>query len=286
VETSSSVSRTRVTPRSLRRPPSALVQLADEAWLRLIDRVGDRVLLTRIASAEDAAQAPSDGADVLLLGYTGDGSATSERRWLTFLSSSTQVTRLPIIVYAPFLPGVARSVADWTAMGVSGVVFENIDDVEGASFGEMLRLFSSRAVARELVRDLLREARGWPETLCDFTGRLFVAPWKYRSVGDMARDACLTRRTFERWLARAEVSSARSLLLVARLAWIYGEGRTAVQSPRAIARAAGFRNSAQMYRALDSVAQVRDLQAYLSRSRTRVSASLRRALRTDVESNS
>ncbi len=55
--------------------------------------------------------------------------------------------------------------------------------------------------------------------------QLFMAPHVMRGVESVARQAGLSRRTFDRHLAAAGVASARHLLLAARLARAYHYAR-------------------------------------------------------------
>jgi AraC-like DNA-binding protein len=270
----------RRTPRALRRPVSAVVLASDEGWQRLIDRVGDHVLLTRLTSLDWQLDANDQAADVLILEYGVPTSAGTLDRWMCDLAAALHAHGTPLVVYAPLQATIARALGDWTALGITGVVFREVDDEDGAAFAKLLQESSARSVGREIARALLSADAPWPATSRAAIGKLFFAPAAYRSVDDLARGAGVTRRSLERWAAQAGLVSVRRLLVVARLAWIYGVMQRGPARVQDVAIGAGFTSASHLRASLRAIAGVRDLAEFGTLSRRRVRLTLSETLRS------
>lgn len=95
------------------------------------------------------------------------------------------------------------------------VVVRGLDDQAHVLLRTLQRAIAGSA-AEPLVVALSGPCSPLPLDIADALTLLFRRPDKLRSVDDLAMAASTTRRTLDRWLARAGLASARTLLACAR----------------------------------------------------------------------
>jgi AraC-like DNA-binding protein len=131
---------------------------------------------------------------------------------------------LPILLYLPISGPAMRLAVDLARDGVTHVVLQNYDD-QPARLRERLEVLGAYDIGERAVGMLAASLAAAPAGILRAVAQLFMAPHVMRGVESVARQAGLSRRTFDRHLAAAGVASARHLLLAARLARAYHYAR-------------------------------------------------------------
>lgn len=93
-----------------------------------------------------------------------------------------------------------------------------------------------------------------PPEIADAIALLFRRPDKLRSVDDLATAASTTRRTLDRWLARAGLASARTLLACARVSAAFQLMSSGGVRTRGAAALLGYASPRALSRELQSLA--------------------------------
>jgi transcriptional regulator GlxA family with amidase domain len=122
----------------------------------------------------------------------------------------------------------------------------------------MLQTAAHRAIAswaaERLVSGVGAPFDVLPPELVEAIRFAFVRPDRVRSVEDLAASARTTRRSLDRWLARAGVASARTLLSCARATAAYHLIAVGNVQKRRAAALAGYSSARSLARGLRDVA--------------------------------
>jgi len=131
-----------------------------------------------------------------------------------------QFPSLPVVLYTTLVPAMAGILLTLGRTGIRRAIFARIDDDPVAlravlrdelSYSTLWQVIDGLAVAlhglSDPVRSVLESALGQPTA--DFT------------VDQMAHQAGVNRRTFDRWCARSHLPSPRVVLMLARLLYAH-----------------------------------------------------------------
>jgi AraC-like DNA-binding protein len=122
---------------------------------------------------------------------------------------------IPIVGYVSVTAIAIHAVHALVQTCGAEVVVRGLDD--GAdTFYALLQRIGAGSSARSLVGALGFPFSPLPADVAAGVELLFRRPDRVRSVTDLAKAAATTRRTLDRWLARAGLASARTLLVCAR----------------------------------------------------------------------
>ena len=151
-------------------------------------------------------------------GLGGEHSASERLAALTNALSATPGT--PIIGYMPVTAAGVKAAHLLARLGAAEVIVRGVDDSPGALAATIRRVVTEQgavplvARCRELFLTL-------PPSLAEALAMVFHRPERTRSVADLARAANLSRRSLDRYLARAGLAPARTLLACARANAVY-----------------------------------------------------------------
>ncbi|HEU4565093.1 MAG TPA: helix-turn-helix domain-containing protein [Gemmatimonadaceae bacterium] len=155
-------------------------------------------------------------ADVVVLDpRDGGGLRTDEVRQLL-----EQFESLPVVVYTTLSPESLQGIVKLAKHGVQHVVLRGFDD-EPRRFRALLDRLPAYAMSERLLEALAGPLGDVPAPLVRAVERLFRSPHDFQDVGDLAAAAGMTRRSLDRWLDRAGVSSAKTLVVGARMLRAY-----------------------------------------------------------------
>jgi transcriptional regulator GlxA family with amidase domain len=165
----------------------------------------------------------------------------------------------PVIGYVSVTAAAIHAVQSLVRSCDAEIVVRGVDDATDPLFRTLQRSVAG-SVAEPLVLALGAPLAPLPVDIADALTTLFRRPDRLRSVHDLATAASTTRRTLDRWLARAGLAPARTLLACARVSAAFhlmttggvraGSAATLLgyASPRALSRElqwlAGFAPSA------------------------------------------
>jgi transcriptional regulator GlxA family with amidase domain len=108
-----------------------------------------------------------------------------------------------------------RAVQALGELGPHELVIRGVDDSPDALAAAVHRAVAAAAATR-LIGYVANSLRGLPPTLSTAIEAMFHRPERVRSVSELAAASHTTRRSFDRWLARAGLAPARTLLACAR----------------------------------------------------------------------
>lgn len=127
---------------------------------------------------------------------------------------------LPVVIYTILAPETLGATVELAKLGVRHVVIRNFDD-EPRRFRDLLERQPAYAMSDAVLTAIAKPLGAVPAELARAIERLFRVPHQFKDVNDLASAAGLTRRSLDRWLERAGLSSARMLVLGARLLRAY-----------------------------------------------------------------
>ena len=153
--------------------------------------------------------------DVAIVDPTTGGDHLAAERVTLLEGACMPAPAVPIIGYLSVSASGMRTVQSLARLGASEVVIRGVDDSCHA-----LHSAVGRAVAacdgRGIVSAIAERLSFLPTSVATAIESAFKHPGQLRSVSDLAVAAHTTRRSLDRWLARAELPSARRLLACAR----------------------------------------------------------------------
>jgi AraC-like DNA-binding protein len=152
--------------------------------------------------------------DALIIDPTiGGEGATPER--LTALSAASGELPTPAILgYVSVTASAVKAAHSLARIGASEIVVRGVDDSVASLRRTLHRVVADHAAARLVIGSNLLAAL--PSAIAEAIVTLFRRPERVRSVPDLAASAGTTRRSLDRYLARAGLASARTLLGCAR----------------------------------------------------------------------
>jgi AraC-like DNA-binding protein len=138
------------------------------------------------------------------------------------LSLLNEFRDIPLIAYTRYTREAMRSLLPLARSGLSHVVLRGFDDTH-----ERLRDLIDEAGARIIGRQLLDEVIPMlaeieaPAGVIAAITRLFLAPRSFRTVPQLAEAAGRQRGQLDRWLRRAGLAPAKTVIVAARVAWAH-----------------------------------------------------------------
>ena len=123
---------------------------------------------------------------------------------------------IPIVGYVSVTASAMRAVQGLVALGAAEIVIRGVDDSAEALSATVQRSVAAFSASR-VVRAVGLPFETLPSGVALALQQAFHRPAEVRSVADLATAAKMTRRSLDRWLARAGFSSARTLLACARV---------------------------------------------------------------------
>jgi AraC-like DNA-binding protein len=176
--------------------------------------------ITNVTDWHTVTSALSDGRgyDVAVLdpGAGGEHASADRLRTLADVAGPALVT--PVVGYVAVTAAGIRTAYAFARLvpgDVSNIVVRGIDDAP-AAFAATVHGVVSSAEAHRLVSSVEDPFGALPPTVARAIETLFHRPERLRSVSALAAEAKTTRRSLDRWLARAGLASARTLLACAR----------------------------------------------------------------------
>jgi len=125
---------------------------------------------------------------------------------------------VPIVLYMMALtPEALHSTLTLARHGITNVILRGFDD-EPKRLIQLLESVPAHGLSDALLRTISPRFDDAPPLLRGTLKQLFSSPHAFRSVGDLAHAAGMTRRNLDRWLETHDLASARMLLLGARIA--------------------------------------------------------------------
>jgi AraC-like DNA-binding protein len=153
--------------------------------------------------------------DVAIVDPCTGGEHLAPERLNDLASVVTPPSAIPVVGYVSVTAAGMRAVQSLVRLGAAEIVIRGVDDATDA-----LATVVHRAVAAGVAGRLMQCAgipfEALPPRVAAALEIMFNRPDQLRSVGDLALAAKTTRRSLDRWLARAGLSSARTLLSCAR----------------------------------------------------------------------
>jgi AraC-like DNA-binding protein len=153
--------------------------------------------------------------DVAIVDPCAGGDHLAANRLGMLERASTIATGVPVVGYLSVTVAGMRAVHSLARFGASDFVIRGVDDSADALTGAVHRAFFA-STARRVVSVAGARFAILPGGVARALELAFRHPQCVRSVGDLAKAARITRRSLDRWLARAGLSSARLLLSCAR----------------------------------------------------------------------
>jgi len=127
---------------------------------------------------------------------------------------------IPVVAYTALTPDALRMTVELAQRGVRQVVLRGFDD-EPRRFRELIESLPAKRLGGAALASIGAEWERATPLLQRALARLYESPHLFHGVESLARQAGMTRRTLDRWLAKEGLASARTLLFTARLAQAY-----------------------------------------------------------------
>ena len=123
---------------------------------------------------------------------------------------------LPMVVYTTLAPDSMQATVMLAKLGVQHVVLRGFDD-EPRRFRQMLSQLPAARLSHAVLQHVLPHLDDAPVLFVRAITRLFEAPQEFEDVDELAQASGMTRRSLDRWFERSGLTSARTMILVARL---------------------------------------------------------------------
>jgi AraC-like DNA-binding protein len=153
--------------------------------------------------------------DVGIVDPCAGGDHLASGRLSALTHAMTVVPSVPVIGYVSVTAGAMRAVQALVRAGAPEIVIRGVDDSFDGLAGAIHRAVAACASGR-LVSAVEAPLQALPLPVANAIQTAFNHPEQLRSVMDLAAAARVTRRSLDRWLARAGLSPARTLLSCAR----------------------------------------------------------------------
>lgn len=123
---------------------------------------------------------------------------------------------LPVVVYTTLAPDSLQATVMLAKLGVQHVVLRGFDD-EPRRFRQMLAQLPAARLSHSVLQQVLPHLDDAPVLFVHAITRLFEAPQEFEDVAALAQASGMTRRSLDRVFERSGLTSARTMILVARL---------------------------------------------------------------------
>jgi AraC-like DNA-binding protein len=124
--------------------------------------------------------------------------------------------QVPVVGYVSVTACAMRAVQALVQLGASEIVIRGVDDSVDA-LATVVRRAVAMCASTRVVMSVGTPLRALPVPLATAIQMAFHRPEQLRTVTDLAAAARTTRRSLDRWLARAGLSPARTVLSCARV---------------------------------------------------------------------
>jgi len=123
---------------------------------------------------------------------------------------------LPVVIYTTLVADSIQATVMLAKLGVQHVVLSGFDD-EPNRFRTMIEQLPAARLSNSVLEHVLPHIQDAPTLFVRAITRLFEAPQEVVDVDALARMSGMTRRSLDRWFVRSGLTSARTMILVARL---------------------------------------------------------------------
>ena len=123
---------------------------------------------------------------------------------------------LPVVIYTTVAADSMQATVMLAKLGVQHVVLRGFDD-EPRRFRQMIDQLPATRLSNSVLNCVLPHIQDAPILFVRAITRLFEAPQEFVDVDELARMSGMTRRSLDRWFYRSGLTSARTMILVARL---------------------------------------------------------------------
>ncbi|MDP1858403.1 MAG: hypothetical protein Q8K82_07030 [Gemmatimonadaceae bacterium] len=207
----------------LQGAPVRVAALVDDATARRLSRALPAKY--RLTAAPRARELPtllaSSRSDLILIDPTADDARTEgEHISRVVREALTAASPAPVLLYVRMEPGSIKSILEYAVVGAVGLLIRGVDDHPAALRVAFETALGGRLQAHvlEVLADRLETL---PSGLRDAVRELLWSPEEFRDVEDLARRSGMGRRSVDRWLARADLASARVFLCAAHVGVAY-----------------------------------------------------------------
>lgn len=156
-----------------------------------------------------------------------------------------QFPSLPVVVYTLLSPAGMKAIVRLARSGVEHVVLSRFDD-EPRRFRELLESIPAYALGDRMLQELAASLAKLPVTVVRAIDQLFRSPERFKNAQDLADAAGMNLRTLYRNLEPAELYSARTLVVAARLLRAYAYLQDPGRSIKDVAAKAGYHSPWQL----------------------------------------
>lgn len=154
--------------------------------------------------------------DVAIIDPCTDGDHLAPGRLGALAVAMRGTSPVPVIGYVSVTACAMRAVQGLVRLGASEIAIRGVDDSIDALATAVRRAVAACASAR-VVTAVGTPWHVLPVPVATAIQMAFQRPERLRSVTDLATEARTTRRSLDRWLARAGLSPARTVLSCARV---------------------------------------------------------------------
>jgi AraC-like DNA-binding protein len=123
---------------------------------------------------------------------------------------------LPVVIYTTLAADSMQATVMLAKLGVQYVVLRGFDD-EPRRFRQLIDQLPATRLSNSVLAQVLPHVQDAPILFVRAITRLFEAPQEFMDVDELARASGMTRRSLDRWFVRSGLTSARTMILVARL---------------------------------------------------------------------
>jgi AraC-like DNA-binding protein len=177
------------------------IALAGEHSLSLVDSWGALLLTIRESSVDL----------VILDPRTSSGLELGQARDLLVRHPT-----LPVVIYTTLAADSIQATVVLAQLGAQHVVLCDFDD-EPRRFRQLIDQLPASQLSHSVLGYVLPRLHDAPFPFVRAITRLFEAPQEFEDVDELARLSGMTRRSLDRWFHRSGLTSARTMILVARL---------------------------------------------------------------------
>ena len=153
--------------------------------------------------------------DVAIVDPCAGGDHCAQGRLSALTHAMALVPSIPVIGYVSVTACAIRVVQALVRSGAPEIVIRGVDDSRDALAGAIHRAVATCGWG-SVVSAVEALLRALPFPVATAIQAAFTHPERVRAVSDLATAARMTRRSLDRWLARAGFSSARTVLSCAR----------------------------------------------------------------------
>ena len=156
------------------------------------------------------------GAEVLVV----EPAAVAEAQWPALVDLLRRDSTPTVIVYTTISPPAMRATVELARVGIRHIILKGYDDTP-RHFRALFDALAAEYWSSTLGERLTPRWCELPRAVRDAISLLFRCPDRVRDVAGLARVAGVTPRTLHRRLGAVGVSSAKRLVLAARVEWAH-----------------------------------------------------------------